>query len=107
LIDVVYSGTVRPVIAGLITFGIALQVVGVLYERGWELPVVEALRRTIVLRAVSGALVVGVLAILVLQMFPGTLVEGGTFVNIVAHGVGFLSGAILSIIILWIPPLHE
>ena len=97
LVDVVYSGTVRPIVGGLITFGIVLQVVGVLYERGWELPAVEASRQTIALRAVSRVLVVSVLAILVLQMFPGTLVEGGTFVNIVAHASGMLTGIVLSL----------
>ncbi|PAU84563.1 hypothetical protein CK500_03355 [Halorubrum salipaludis] len=96
LIDVVYAGMVRPLVAGLVTFGIVMQVIGVLYERGWEIPVIEASPRTLALRAISGTLVLSVLAILVLQMFPGTLVEGGTFVNIVAHGVGLLTGIVLS-----------
>ncbi|OYR45258.1 hypothetical protein [Halorubrum sp. Hd13] len=93
LIDVVYAGTVRPLVAGLVTFGIAIQVVGVLYERGWELPTVEASSRTLVLQVTSAALVVGVLTLLVLQMFPAALVGGGTFVNIVAHGTGLLTGS--------------
>ena len=97
LLDVVYAGTVRPLVAGLVTFGIVLQVVGVLYERGWELPRIEASPRTFGIRVVSGGLVVGVLTFLVLQMFPAALVEGGTFVNIIAHATGILTGIVLSI----------
>lgn len=99
MISVVYSGRVQPLVAGLVALGIGLQVVGALYERDWELPTVNVTTRAFAVQLVSGGLAVVVLAVLVLSLFPAALVEGGTFTNIVGHGVGVLSGAGLSIII--------
>ncbi len=98
LTDVVYSRRVRPLVGTLVTFGIALQVVGGLHERGWELPAVDVAPRPLGFHLISGGLVSGVLALLVLRLFPATLVEGGTFVNVIAHGTGALTGCVLSIV---------
>jgi len=92
LLSVVYSGGVQPLVAGLVAFGIGLQVVGALYERDWELPTVDVEPRTLAFQVVSGGLVVTVLTVLVVSLFPAALVEGGTFTNIVGHGVGLLTG---------------
>lgn len=100
LVDVVYAGTVRPVVGVLVVIGILVQIFGVLYERDWELPKVEAPRRVLAMRGASGLLVVVVLAYLVLALFPGELVQGGAFVNIFAHGIGFLIGGITAFIAL-------
>lgn len=98
LLSVVYSGGIQPLVAGLVAFGIGLQVIGALYERDWELPTVDIGPRTFVFQIASGGLVVTVLAILVLLLFPAALVEGGTFTNIVAHGAGLVAGCSLSLI---------
>jgi hypothetical protein len=97
LVSVVYSGGVQPLVAGLVALGIGLQVIGTLYERDWELPTVKVASRAAAFQVVSGGLVVTVLAVLVLLLFPAALVEGGTFTNIVGHGVGVLTGCILSV----------
>ncbi|WP_157745901.1 hypothetical protein [Halorubrum trapanicum] len=96
LVSVVYSGGIQPLVAGLVTFGIGLQVIGTLYERDWELPMVDVASRAFAFRVVSGGLVVTVLAVLVVSLFPVGLVEGGTFTNIVGHGVGLIVGVLVS-----------
>ena len=96
MISVVYAGRVQPLVAGLVASGIGLQVVGTLYERDWELPTVDVTTRAFAIQFVSGGLVVVVLAVLVLSLFPAALVEGGTFTNIVGHGVGVLTGGVIS-----------
>ncbi|WP_143421206.1 hypothetical protein [Halorubrum ezzemoulense] len=97
LVSVVYSGGIQPLVAGLVAFGIGLQVIGALYERDWELPTVDVASRTFAFQVVSGGLVVTVLAVLVVSLFPAALVEGGTFTNIVGHGIGVLTGCVLSV----------
>ncbi|ELZ27829.1 hypothetical protein [Halorubrum distributum] len=98
LVSVVYSGGIQPLVAGLVAFGIGLQVIGTLYERDWELPTIDVASREFAFQVVSGGLVVTVLAVLVVSLFPAALVEGGTFTNIVGHGVGFLFGSVLSLV---------
>lgn len=95
LLSVVYSGGIQPLVASLVAFGIGLQVIGALYERDWELPTVDAGPRTFAFQIASGGLVVTVLAVLVVSLFPAALVEGGTFTNIVGHGVGLVTGGVL------------
>ena len=95
LVSVVYSGGIQPLVAGLVAFGIGLQVIGTLYERDWELPTVDATSRTFAFQVVAGGLVVTVLAVLVLLLFPAALVESGTFTNIAGHGVGMVTGSIV------------
>ncbi|WP_423997952.1 hypothetical protein [Halorubrum trapanicum] len=107
LVSVVYSGGIQLLVAGLVAFGIGLQVIGTLYERDWKLPRVNVASRTFVFQVVSGGLVVTVLAVLVLLLFPAALVEGGTFTNIVGHGVGLLSGIGLSTIVLELTPPND
>ena len=70
--------------------------IGALYERDWELPTVDVEPRTLAFQVVSGGLVVTVLTVLVVSLFPAALVEGGTFTNIVGHGVGLVIGGVLS-----------
>ena len=100
LVSVVYAGGVQPIVAGLVAFGIGLQVIGALYQRDWELPTVDIASRAFAFQLASGGLVVAVLAFLVLMLFPAALVEGGTFTNIVGHGTGFVTGNILCTIYL-------
>ena len=105
LVSVVYSGGIQPLVAGLVAVGIGLQVIGTLYERDWELPTVEVASREFAFQVVSGGLVVTVLAVLVLLLFPAALVEGGTFTNIVAHGIGLLTGTTIPAGIYYIDPV--
>jgi len=95
LVSLVYSGGIQPIVAGLVAVGIGLQVIGTLYERDWELPTVDVTSQAFAFQVVSGGLVVTVLAVLVLLLFPAALVEGGTFTNIVGHGVGIVTGGVL------------
>ncbi|WP_050032277.1 hypothetical protein [Halorubrum halophilum] len=96
LVSVVYAGGIQPIVAGLVTLGIGLQVVGSLYQRDWELPTVDVASRAFAFQLASGGLVVTVLAFLVLQLFPAALVEGGTLTNIVSHGIGIILGSIIA-----------
>ena len=98
LISVVYAGRVQPIVAGLVTLGIGLQVVGSLYQRDWELPTVDVASRAFAFQLAFGGLVVTVLAFLVLLLFPAAVVEGGTFTNIVGHGIGLLMGSVVSLV---------
>lgn len=99
LVSVVYAGQVQPLVAGLVAFGIGLQVVGTLYQRDWELPTVDIASRAFAFQLVSGGLVVAVLAVLVLLLFPAGLVEDGEFVNVVGHGVGMVCGGLVSVLL--------
>ncbi|TKX85002.1 hypothetical protein EXE43_15860 [Halorubrum sp. SS5] len=97
LVSVVYAGGIQPLVAGLVALGIGLQVIGTLYERDWELPTVDLASRAVAFQVIFGGLVVSVLAVLVLLLFPAALVEGGTFTNIVGHGVGLVAGTITAV----------
>ena len=99
LISVVYAGRVQPLVAGLVTFGIGLQVIGALYQRDWEMPTINVAPRALAFQFASGGLTVVVLAFLVLLLFPAALVESGTFTNIAGHGVGLLSGIVIASIV--------
>jgi len=49
------------------------------------------------LQFVGGSIIVQVLAILTLQMFPTDLILNDSFVNILAHGIGFIVGSTLPV----------
>lgn len=100
LIDTMYAKTLRPIVAGLVVFGICIQAASVLYHRDWDTLVQTRSREQLIFQIVGGGLIVLVLAILTLQMFPAELVVNNSFVNIFAHGIGFIIGNAVSAVFL-------
>ncbi len=100
LIDTVYARTVRPIVAGLVIFGICIQAAPVLYHRDWETLVQTRSREQLLFQIAGSGLIVVVLAILTLQMFPAEVVVDNSFVNIFAHGIGFTVGIAVSAVLL-------
>ncbi len=100
LIDTVYAKTLRPIVAGLAVFGICVQAASLLYHRDWDTLVQTRSREQLLFQIAGGVLIVLVLAILTLQMFPAELVVDNSFVNIFAHGIGFIIGATVSAVVL-------
>jgi hypothetical protein len=100
LIDTVYARTLRPIVAGLVVFGICIQAVPILYHRDWDILVQTRSREQLLFQIAGSSLIVVVLAILTLQMFPAEVVVGNSFVNIFAHGIGFTVGIAVSAVLL-------
>ena len=100
MLELVYAGTVRPIVGGAVAVGIGIQAVGYLYERDRDLLGNQIDRRKLVVHLVGGMLIVAVLAYLILTLFPSKLVQGGGFVNIFAHGLGLITGFSTAVIIL-------
>lgn len=100
LIDTVYARTLRPIVAGLVVFGICIQAVPILYHRDWDILVQTRSREQLLFQIARSSLIVVVLAILTLQMFPAEVVVGNSFVNIFAHGIGFTVGIAVSAVLL-------
>ena len=100
LIDTVYARTLRPIVAGLVVFGICIQAVPILYHRDWDILAQTRSREQLLFQIAGSSLIVVVLAILTLQMFPAEVVVGNSFVNIFAHGIGFTVGIAVSAVLL-------
>lgn len=100
LIDTVYARTLRPIVAGLVVFGICIQAVPILYHRDWDILVQTRSPEQLLFQIAGSSLIVVVLAILTLQMFPAEVVVGNSFVNIFAHGIGFTVGIAVSAVLL-------
>ncbi|WP_138007369.1 hypothetical protein [Halalkalirubrum salinum] len=101
LIDTVYARTIRPIVGGLVAFGICIQAAPVLYYHDWERSVQTRTRDQLLFQIAGGGLIVLVLVILTLQMFPTELVVNNSFVNIFAHGIGFIVGTAVSAVVLF------
>jgi len=101
LIDTVYAKTLRPRVAGLVVLGISVQAASVLYQRDWDKIVETSSHGQLLFQIAGGSLIVLVLAILTLQMFPAELVVNNSFVNIFAHGIGFIVGTAFPVVVLW------
>jgi hypothetical protein len=96
MLEVVYAGTVRPVVGVAVLFGIAVQIIGYFYERERSFDVTEIVNRELLIQFVGGLLIVTVLGYLVFALFPSRLIQGDGFVNIFAHSLGFFLGVSLS-----------
>lgn len=96
MLELVYARTVRPVVGGAVAVGIVVQLTGYFYQRDSKISNTKAPNRKYVFHLVAGLLIVVVLAYLVFALFPSRPAQGGGFVNIFAHGMGFLLGAIIS-----------
>lgn len=97
-VDTIYAGTVRPLVAGLATVGVALSLVR--YVRGKDLiPASDIEFPALADIGVTALLAIGVLSWLVVGLFPAVLVQGGTVTDIFAHAAGFLYGGVLSAVI--------
>lgn len=92
LVDLQYAGGLRPSVTGLVVLGAGI-VFGQYARGGVAVPDGEG-RRDAAVSAGAVGLVGVVLAVLILALFPGaeSLVEGGTFRNVFAHGAGFVWG---------------
>ena len=95
-----YAKTIRPIVAGLVVLGICVQATSVLYRRDWDTLVQTRSREQLLFQIFGGGLIILVLAILTLQMFPADLVVNNSFVNIFAHGIGFIIGTAVSAVFL-------
>ena len=101
MLELVYAGTVRPIVGGAVAVGIGIQAIGYLYERDSGLPDRSYVCHRIILQLVGGLLIVVVLGYLIFTLFPSKLVQDGGFVNIFAHGFGFfVGGCIASLLII-------
>lgn len=96
-VDVIYSGTVRLEVGGLVSCGLLLVGGSYVRERGLG---VENVADVGVIRDVGGVLVVfAVLAFLIVNMFPADVVRDGSLTNVWAHAIGFLLGTVLSMLL--------
>lgn len=96
IIDVIYAGTVRLEVSGLISFGLVFVGGAYVWENGVNIERFKDL--SVVRDALGVVLVFVVLAYLVVKMFPSSVVSGGSLTNIWAHAVGFLSGLIIPVV---------
>lgn len=90
IIDYIYAGRVRLVIAGLLGVGILLEVGN--YLRQVEIDMDELVKREVFIDAGVIAVVGAVLIYMVITMFPAEISQNGSTTNIVAHALGFLWG---------------
>jgi len=98
ILEFVYAGTIRPVVGGAVVVGIGFQVIGYFYERDPGLPSRRIVGYELIVQIVAAILIILVLSYLIFVLFPSKLVQNGGFVNIFAHGIGFLSGISFSMI---------
>jgi hypothetical protein len=96
MLEVVYAGTVRPIVGGAVAVGIAVQLIGYFHQRKRSLSSIVIVGRNHVYQFIAGLLIIVVLSYLVFALFPSKIVQGGGFVNILAHGTGFLLGFCIS-----------
>jgi membrane associated rhomboid family serine protease len=98
LIDIRYSGRLRPAVTGLVGLGITLVTGQYVYEHDPNLAELDDFRRAgygVLLAVLVGA----VLSVLILALFPqpSALVKDGMFTNIFAHAAGFFWGIVVSV----------
>lgn len=98
-ISVIYTGMPSLLISGLLVVGLGLSF-GQLGLQGLRQDWDATERRKVALDMVFAGLVVVLLIVYVWILFPATLVQRGTVTNIAAHGLGFLSGILLSTFLL-------
>jgi membrane associated rhomboid family serine protease len=103
LIDTVYARTVRPIVAGLVAFGACVQAAPLLYHRDWGTVVHARSREQLLFQIAGASFIILILTILTLQMFPAELVLDNAFVNVFAHGIGFVFGLVLPSVTLLYP----
>lgn len=95
MVDLVYAGVVRPVVAAVVAVGIGVQITGYIYDRDRGFPHHRVASREDIVQLAGGLLVVAVLASLIYALFPSEFVQGGGFMNIFAHGIGFMIGGLI------------
>jgi len=99
VIDYIYSGRVRIVIAGLLAAGIGLQAGNYVWQAEFDLGGLDLQR--VALDGAAVVLVFVVLGTIIVAMFPADIVQNGTSTNIIAHAVGFLLGIGVSAVVKW------
>jgi len=95
IIDFIYAGRVRLVIAALLVAGITLQIGSYLWQTDIDLGELD--RRRIVQDVGAVVLVFLVLGYIIVSMFPAEIAQNGNATNIIAHAMGFLLGVVFSI----------
>lgn len=93
LVDVIYAGKIRPIVAGLVGLGVVLQISAFFWEYGNNLGGTEQHRLLVDSAAVI--LVFAILIYIVVALFPANIVANGRTTNIFAHGIGFLLGIVI------------
>ena len=102
-IAVIYTGVPSLIVSSLLVVGLLLSF-GSLGLRGLRRDWDPDERMELVLEGVFAGLVVVLLLVFVWALFPTTLVRGGTTTNIVGHGLGFLWGSSIAVILLRTDP---
>lgn len=97
---VTYTGVPSLASAGLFALGAGVSTLGLYGEaRRAGLPSDHTARVRLAVEVGTVLLLFSVLLSLVLGLFPATLTAGGWLTNVVGHGVGFLAGIVVAVVV--------